>query len=193
MSLKPDSNYFPAFIKLDDKKVLLVGGGNIAYEKLTKLLDFTDKIVIIAPKISEQIIELISIHNLNYSQRAYQKDDIAEFTLVVVAVDDLDLQKEIYEESQNHKCLCNSVDSTKYCDFIFPSYIKEGDLTVAISTSGASPAFAKHFKKYIREKIPQNIGLFLQEMKGLRHSLPKGVERMQMLEKKAKEFIAKLR
>ncbi|HIP20927.1 MAG TPA: bifunctional precorrin-2 dehydrogenase/sirohydrochlorin ferrochelatase [Sulfurimonas sp.] len=186
------SSYFPAFIKLDDKKVLLVGGGKIAYEKLTKLLDFTQDIKIIAPKISSDILTLIVKHTLSYSKREYIKDDIKECSLVVVAVDDLTLQKEIFLESQDYKCLCNSVDSVKYCDFIFPSYIKEDDLTVAISTSGASPAFAKHFKRYLKEKIPQSIGAFLIEMKGLRSSIPKGVERMKILDKKAREFIDSL-
>ncbi len=193
MPTSNDTSYFPAFIKLDNKKVLLVGGGNIAYEKLTKLLDFTDDIVIIAPQISQNILTLASKHKLEYSLRAYQEGDIKECSLVVVAVDDLTLQKEIFLESQDYKCLCNSVDSVEYCDFIFPSYIKEDDLTIAISTSGASPAFAKHFKTYLKEKIPKNIGVFLTEMKGLRISIPKGVERMKMLDKKAREFIDSLR
>lgn len=187
------SSYFPAFIKLDNKKVLLIGGGNIAYEKLTKLLDFTKDIEIIAPEISKDILTLIALHNLNYSKRGYKKGDIKEAALVVVAVDDLVLQKEIYKESQEYKCLCNSVDSVEYCDFIFPSYIKEDDLTIAISTSGASPAFAKHLKSYLKEKIPQTIGVFLKEMKGLRSSLPKGIKRMKMLDEKAREFVSKLR
>jgi len=186
-------SYFPAFITLEGKKVLLVGGGNIATEKLQKLLDFTHNIEIIAPFICENILKLAQEHTLTYENRAYKKGDIKECSLVVIAVDDLNLQKEIYEESQEYKCLCNAVDSVKYCDFIFPSYIKEGDLTIAISTSGASPAFAKHFKTYLREKIPQNLGVFLAEMKGLRSSVPKGVERMKMLDKKARDFIQKLR
>lgn len=185
--------YFPAFIKLDNKKILLVGGGNIAYEKLTKLLDFSHNIEIIAPEISKNILELISLHGLKYSKREYKKGDIIECCFVVIAVDDLSLQKEIYNESRELKCLCNAVDSVEYCDFIFPSYIKEDDLTIAISTSGASPAFAKHFKTYLKEKIPQNIGVFLAEMKGLRSSIPKGVERMKMLDKKVKDFIENLR
>lgn len=190
--MSKNSSYFPAFIKLDDKKVLLVGGGNIAYEKLTKLLDFTPNIQIIAPIISDNILELISLHKLEYSRREYEKSDINECSIVIVAVDDLNLQKEIFEESRELKCLCNAVDSVEYCDFIFPSYIKEDDLTIAISTSGASPAFAKHFKYYLKQKIPQNISHFLQEMKSLRNFYPKGKERMKMLDEKAKKFIKKL-
>jgi len=193
MSDKTTTNYFPAFLKLERKKVLLVGGGNIAYEKLSKLLDFTGEIVIVASEISQEMLQLIAKHKLAYHKREYLKGDIEGYSIVVVAVDDITLQKEIYKESQNYKCLCNAVDSVEYCDFIFPSYIKEDDLTVAISTSGASPAFAKHFKHYLREKIPQHISQFLQEMKKLRSELPKGVERMRLLDKKAKDFIANLK
>ena len=66
-------------------------------------------------------------------------------------------------------------------------------MTVAISTSGASPAFAKHFKEYLKGKIPQNIAQFLQEMKRVRSELPKGAERMRLLEKRVKDFMAGLK
>ncbi len=80
------------------------------------------------------------------------------------------------------------MDSVDYCDFIFPSYIKKDDLTIAISTSGASPALAKHLRIYLSKLIPSSISAFLNEMKKLRKTLPKGKERMKMLDKKAKRY-----
>ena len=181
--------YFPAFLQLTDKKVLLVGGGNIALEKLEKLLDFTKQVKIIALELSEPMQKLINEKHLDVELRAYDKGDIKDFAIVIIAVDDISLQAEIFEESQAYKCLCNAVDSVKYCDFIFPSYVKEDDLTIAISTSGASPAFAKHFKRYIKTLIPSTVSSFLKEMKELRASVPKGKERMQMLDKKAEDYM----
>jgi len=181
--------YFPAFIKLDDKKILIVGAGNIAYEKLERLLDFTYAIEVIAADLSEPMIQRLDKENIPYEKRRYKKGDIEVFDVVIVAVDDIALQAEIYEESKQYKCLCNAVDSVEYCDFIFPSYVKQDDLTIAISTSGASPAFAKHLKAYLRDMIPSNISAFLLEMKELRSSLPKGKERMKMLDEKAKAYI----
>jgi len=183
-------SYFPAFLKLDNKKILIVGGGFIAYEKLTHLLDFTNDITVIAKDFSDDMLSKINEKAINYECRGYSTGDIKEFSIVVVAVDDINLQKEIYLESKNHNCLCNSVDSVDYCDFIFPSYIKKGDLTIAVSTSGSSPAMAKHLRKYLSMLIPDHISEFLQEMKGLRKTLPKGKERMKMLDKKAKDYIS---
>jgi len=184
-------SYFPAFIKLDAKKVLLVGGGNIALEKLEKLLIFTKDIELIALEFSDEMLALIERENLLYEICPYKVGDIKDFSIVVVAVDDIALQRSIFEESKEYKCLCNSVDSVTYCDFIFPSFIKKDDLTIAVSTSGASPAFAKHFREYLEHLIPDGISEFLQEMKDLRKSLPKGKKRMKMLDEKAKNYIEK--
>jgi len=181
--------YFPSFLKLDNKKILIVGGGVIAYEKLVHLLDFTRDITLVALEFSDNMLAKIKEHGLDFKQRAYKKGDIADCSIVIVAVDDIPLQAEIYKESQNYKCLCNAVDSVDYCDFIFPSYIKKGDLTVAVSTSGSSPAMAKHLRIYLQKMIPDTIVEFLAEMKSLRSTMPKGKERMKMLDEKAKKFI----
>jgi precorrin-2 dehydrogenase/sirohydrochlorin ferrochelatase len=181
--------YFPAFIKLDNKKILIVGGGRIAYEKLEHLLDFTQDIFVIAAEFSDEMLEKINNEKLQYQQRFYSKGDIKGFTIVIVAADDIPLQAEIFEEAKQYNCLCNAVDSVEYCDFIFPSYVKKDDLTIAISTSGASPAMAKHLKRYLNNLIPEGITDFLQEMKRLRQTLPKGKERMKMLDEKAQNYI----
>ena len=181
--------YFPAFLKLDNKKILIVGGGYIAYEKLDHLLDFTSDISVIALELSDDMSRGIKENNLKFEQRAYEKGDIKEYAVVIVAVDDIPLQAEIFAESKQYNCLCNSVDSVEYCDFIFPSYIKKDDLTIAVSTSGSSPAMAKHLRIYLQNLIPDSIGEFLKEMKDLRRTLPKGKERMKMLDEKAKNYI----
>ncbi len=181
--------YFPAFVKLDNKKILIVGGGKIAYEKLGHLLDFTPSISLIAKEFCDDIISVIEDNTLEYDQRAYRTGDIKGFDIIIIAVDNLSLQAEIYGESRQYRSLCNAVDSVDYCDFIFPSYIKKGDLTLAISTSGASPALAKQLRIYLQKIIPDSITEFLSEMKSLRKNLPKGKERMLLLEEKAKKYV----
>ena len=184
--------YFPAFLKLDGRKVLLIGGGKIAAEKLEKLLDFTRDITIVAPEISEPVERAAHEYDLTLHSRPFEMNDLKDNFLVIVAVDDLNLQKTIYEACHTRHILCNSVDSVDYCDFIFPSYTKKGDLTVAFSTSGVSPSVAKYLRRAIESSIPDSIADFLKEMKCLRASLPKGKERMKRLDAKAKAYIEQI-
>jgi precorrin-2 dehydrogenase/sirohydrochlorin ferrochelatase len=154
------------------------------------LLDFSLNISIIAPNTNDDIQKLINTHDLTHEQKSYETHDIAGFDIVVVAVDDIPLQKSIYNEAKNHNnCLVNCVDSAKFCDFIFPSYIKKDNLTIAISTAGASPAFAKRFRAYLGKLVPDDIDEFLKKMRSYRKTMPKGDSRMQFLDKKAKEYI----
>ncbi|WP_072679970.1 bifunctional precorrin-2 dehydrogenase/sirohydrochlorin ferrochelatase [Arcobacter sp. LA11] len=182
--------YFPAFIKFDNKKILIVGGGYIAYEKLEHLLDFTNNITLIAKDYNENTEKLINENSLEYFKKLYVEGDIKGFDIIIAAVDDFNLQESIYKESRNYNCLCNCVDLQKYCDFIFPSYVKKGDLTIAVSTSGSSPAMAKHLRIWLNKMIPDSIVDFLKQMREYRKNIPKGKERMQFLDKKAKNYIS---
>jgi len=181
-------SYFPMYIDLEDKKILVVGGGNIALEKLEKLVQFSKNITVISKEAKYNTYTLIKEHCLAHYQRAYRVGDIEGFDIVVVATDDVTLQESIYLESRGKHILVNSVDNTAYCDFIFPSFIKKGDLTISFSTSGASPAFAKQIRMYIEELIPDDIDSFLSKMKNLRKELPKGTERMKKFEAIVKDY-----
>ncbi len=182
-------SYFPAFIDLTKRKILIIGGGNIAYDKLNRLLDFSNNIEIIATNISKQIEDLAAKESLSYKETPYKKGDIKGYDVVIIAVDDIELQRTIFQESREYRCLCNAVDCVEYCDFIFPAYIQDGDLSVAVSTAGASPAFAKHFKRYLKSIIPSGVAEFLVQMKTLRSTIPKSKSRMEFLDKKAEDYI----
>jgi len=184
-------SYFPAFLRLEGKRILLVGGGHIAAEKLEKLLDFSREITIVAKEVSPETARLAKDACLSLLPRPYCSGEALEYDLVVVATDTVDLHRQIYEETRSSRVLVNSVDDTRYCDFIFPSYVKQGDLTVAFSTSGASPAFAKHIRRWFETILPEGVDAFLKEMRTLRKSLPKGKERMQKFDTMAREFVQK--
>ncbi|SFV51042.1 Siroheme synthase / Precorrin-2 oxidase / Sirohydrochlorin ferrochelatase [hydrothermal vent metagenome] len=172
-------SFFPMFMNMNELKVLVVGGGFIATEKLEKLVDFTKEITVIALRVEEEAQKLIDEHDLVLHQRAYEVGDIQGFDIVIVATDTVALHKSIYEESRGSRILVNSVDNTDYCDFIFPSYVKKDDLTIAFSTGGASPAFAKYIRRHFEKIIPESVGEFLEKMKALRLTMPKGKVRMQ--------------
>lgn len=184
-------SFFPIYIDVNKLQILIVGGGSIATEKIEKLLDFTENITIIAPFISEPLREIIKDKNLSYNLRPYMSGDIKGFDIVIIATDTIKIHKEIYDESRGSRTLVNSVDNTAYCDFIFPSYIKRGDLTISFSTSGSSPAFAKQIKEYFEHKIPKNIDGFLENMKKLREEIPKGKNRMRKFEQMVKDYMNK--
>ncbi|RUM70265.1 MAG: bifunctional precorrin-2 dehydrogenase/sirohydrochlorin ferrochelatase [Sulfurovum sp.] len=184
-------SFFPAYFNLKNKKILLVGGGHIALEKLEKLVEFTKNINIIAKEVSKNFETFAQKHTLSIEKRAYKLGDILPYDVVIVATNTVILHKIIYEESRTRRILVNSVDNTAYCDFIFPSYIKKGDLTISISTSGASPAMAKRLRIYIEKLIPSSIESFLKEMRGLRKTMPKGKERMKFFEEKSDNFMKK--
>ena len=181
-------SYFPIFLDIKDKNILVVGGGSIAYQKLQKLLEFTKNITVIAKEVKYDTYILIKDHCLTYFQREYKSGDINNFDIVVVATDDINIQEKIYKESRDKNILINSVDNKDYCDFIFPAFIKKGDLTITFSTNGASPAFSKAIKNYCNSHLPPNIEDFLEKMKKLREELPKGKERMQKFEEMVEEY-----
>jgi len=183
--------YFPMFMDMNDLKVLVIGGGYIATEKLEKLVDFTKEITVIALRVEEEAKDLIDEHALVLQQRAYEVGDIEGFDIVIVATDTVELHKAIYEESRGSRILVNSVDNTNYCDFIFPSYVKKDALTIAFSTGGASPAFAKQIRQHFEKIIPDSVGEFLQKMKGLRSTMPKGLERMKYFDELVEEYFKK--
>jgi len=184
-------SYFPALIKLEDKKILVIGGGKIATDKISHILDFTKNITIIAPKINNKVEDFIKTYSLEFKKREYKDGDIDGSDLVVVATDDLKLQKRVFLECEKRNILCNSVDSIDYCNFIFPSYIKRGDLVISFSTSGSSPSLSKYLRRAFERLLPKDIESFLQELKRVRKTHPKGKERQKILDKKAKEYIDK--
>jgi len=183
-------SYFPTFLNFENKKVLIIGAGKIANDKLTHLLEFTHNITIISPEFSADILDKIDSNALESFQREYICGDIKGFDIIVAAINDISLQEEIYFESRSQRCLYNCVDIKKYCDFIFPSYLKKGELTISISTNGNSPSFSKYFRIYLEKHIPNSVIEFLIEMKNYRKIMPKGQERMKFLEDKTKKYFS---
>lgn len=181
--------FLPLMLNSDNNNVLIVGGGKIALRKLSYLLEFDFNIEVISQKYSDDMLILLQKYGIKYQQKSYKEKDIEKFSLVVVATNNINLQKSIYVEAKQFNILCNCVDSKEFSDFIFPAYIKDGDFVVSISTNGTSPSFAKEFKNYISTKIPKDVAIFLKEMQTFRELLPKGELRMSMCRDKVKKYI----
>lgn len=178
-------SFIPISLNLENKKILFIGAGKVAFQKILKLLEFTKDITVI----SKDIDERLKTYDLELIEKEYKKGDIKGFDIVFVAINNIKLQEEIFIESREEKILYSCVDILEYCDFTLTSILKKDDLVISISTSGISPSFGKELKNYLDKMIPNSVGKFLKEMKNYRETLPKGVTRMEFFRKKSKEYI----
>ena len=136
--------YFPAFIKMEGASVLIVGGGRAAARKIEVLLDFGAKITVIALHPIEKIRQNQGIH---LSQKEFEENDLQGMDVVVAATERKELNHEIAEACKLRNIPVNAVDQIEDCTFIFPSYIKKGNVVTAISSSGKSPVVAQYLKE----------------------------------------------
>ncbi|WP_448584047.1 precorrin-2 dehydrogenase/sirohydrochlorin ferrochelatase family protein [Thermocrinis sp.] len=178
---------FPAFIDIKDKKVIVVGGGKVATRKVEKLLNFGPRITVISPKITKELEEFYLSNRIVWKKRKFRMDDLRNAYMVVVAVDNIRLQKRIFSYCKKRRILCNSVDSPDYCNFIFPALVLRGDLVVGISTSGKVPALSSLVRQRIEKVLPKDIGKLLEEAHLLRSSMVKGEERQRLIKDFLKE------
>jgi len=183
------SNYFPAYVDLKGKDILVIGGGRVATRKVKKLLEFTENITVVSPEVTKELEKLIRKRKLKWIKRKFKPLDLKGRFLVIVAVDDIRLQKRVFELCEKKRILCNSVDSPKYCNFIFPSIIKKGDLLISISTSGKVPALSRVLREKIEECLPKNVENIMKKLVNVRESEEKGEERQRKLLRLARDLL----
>lgn len=175
-------------LNITDKKILLVGGGEVAAFKFNKITEYCPSFLkVVAREFSPKITE----NNKSFCQliqKDFEMTDLDGMDLVIVAVNDLDLQQEIYDECNKRKVLCNCVDELKRCDFIFSSTIKRGNIIISVSSSGKAPGFIVALKEYIDLLLPENIEDKLKEIMALRNSLPSGKERMARIREESQAY-----
>ena len=179
---------FPMFVNLKNQKVLVVGGGIVALRKIEKLIPFEPDLKVISLKFNHETEKIIKQYKIPYEKRPFNFNDLNGVKIVIVAVDNIDLQKKIFEFTRNKNILVNSVDSPEYCDFIFPAYVKKGDIVIGITTSGTVPGLSARIRKHIENNLPEDIEYILSQLKHIRKSLPKGKDR----QRKIIELINKL-
>lgn len=137
---------FPILVSLAGKKVVVIGGGAIAERKIRTVLDCGAFVTVISPELTEGLSNLASDHKFIYLKRAYRKGDLTGANLAFAAVDDKEVSREIASEAMQRNVLLNVVDQPDHCSFIMPAVVRRGLLTLAVSTSGASPAWARNIR-----------------------------------------------
>ena len=165
---------FPIFLKLDTLKVLVVGGGNVALEKINALLGNSPEteITLVAPAILPKIEEIAyRYQNVKLKKRIFFSGDLYSSDLVVVATGNYELNKIIKAEAQKQKILVNVADTPELCDFHLGSIVKKGDLKIAISTNGKSPTLAKRVKEILNDALPNEVQEVLDNLEQIRRKL----------------------
>ena len=177
---------FPIFLKLTARPCIVIGAGNLAESKIESLRAAEAAVTVIAPYASPAIQNLAASGEITWHQRPYEPGDIAPNTfLVVTATDQPAVNRAVYLEATSKSILCNAVDDPPYCDFYFPSIVRRGDLQIAISTAGDSPALAQRLRKEINDALPLDTGAWLAELGNLRREVlqlePLNEQRKQLL------------
>ena len=166
---------FPIFFKLTARRCLVIGAGNLAESKIESLRAANANVTVIAPYASPRILEMAAAGDITYLARPYTPGDVATpqptYFLVVTATDVPAVNRAVYLEAQASNILCNAVDDPPYCDFYFPSVVRRGDLQIAISTAGASPALAQRLRKEINAQLPLDTGDWLTDLGNLRREV----------------------
>ncbi len=161
-------SYYPLFADLNGKKVVVVGGGRVAERKVQPLASAGAKVLLVSPELTDNIRRMADEGRITVKERKFRPHDLDDAWLVVSATDDRDVQRLVVAETDKRHIFCNVVDIPEMCSFIVPSMVRRGDLCIAISTAGRSPAVAKRIRMDMEEAYPVIWGLYLQLLGRLR-------------------------
>ncbi len=167
------NSLYPIFLKMETLRLLIVGGGNVALEKLTSVLNNSPltEIKIIAPAVCEEIKAIAATSkSINFVERKAGLFDLDQAQIIIVAVDDRSVSDWVYTQAKAKGKLVNVADTPENCDFYLGSIVNKGHLKIAISTNGKSPTLAKRLKEVICEAIP-DVDFLLENLSVIRSRL----------------------
>jgi precorrin-2 dehydrogenase len=144
---------FPMFVKLEGRRCLVVGAGSVGESKIESLLATAATVCVVAPKATPRVRGWAREGRIAWEAREYAPADLAGMFLVIAATGSSALHKEIYAEAQSRGVLCNAVDEPERCDFYFPAVVRRGELQIAISTGGLSPALAQRLRRELEQQF----------------------------------------
>lgn len=184
---------FPIYLKLENRPCLVVGAGTIAAPKVASLLRAGGCVTVVAPEANDAIRELHARGELVWLRRSFIDEDLAGKFLAIAATDIQAVNHAVAEAARTHNVLCNSVDDPPDCDFFYPSVVQRGDLQIAISTAGKSPALAQRLRIELDGMLPEDAGAWLDALGEMRERIlaayPVGQERKEALHMLARREI----
>ncbi|HVN93016.1 MAG TPA: siroheme synthase CysG [Terracidiphilus sp.] len=183
----------PIFLKLDGRPALLVGAGTVALEKIGSLLKTGVRLRVVAPQAREEVRALAAAGKIEWVQKSFEAADLDGNFIVIAATDVPEVNAQVYREAVARGIAANSVDDIPNCDFFFGSVVSRGDLQIAISTAGESPAVAQRLRREIDGQLPNDLGPWLTKLGELRRKVlanhPRTEERRLLLHELAQRQI----
>ncbi|UAY52988.1 precorrin-2 dehydrogenase/sirohydrochlorin ferrochelatase family protein [Ferruginibacter albus] len=168
------NNLFPIFLKLEQLRLLIIGGGNIGLEKLQRVLENSPKtsIKLIAKEIKPEIEELAKKHsNISLIKKEYHISDLENIDLIITAINDATISERITVDAKQKGILINAADKPELCDFYLGSIVTKGNVKIAISTNGKSPTIAKRLKEIIADMLPDELDELLENIVAIRGNI----------------------
>jgi precorrin-2 dehydrogenase / sirohydrochlorin ferrochelatase len=163
---------FPIFLKLEGRQCLVVGAGSVAEGKVRGLLDAGAIVRVVAPKAVFQIRQWDSESKLKWEPREFAAGDLGGgVSIVIAATNSHEVNTQIFHEARLRGVLCNAVDDPENCDFYYPAVVNRGDLQIAISTNGRSPALAQRLRKDLEEQFGPEYEAWVEELGEAREQL----------------------
>ncbi len=151
--------YYPVFLNLYGRLCVVVGGGSVAERKTISLLEAGAVVRVISPSLTEGLRRFLESGGIQHIPRGYRKGDLEGAFLVVAATPDMDLNRSIFRDGE--EIPVNVVDIPELCSFIVPSVLRRGSLTIAISTSGVSPALSRSIREEMEDLYGEELGEYL--------------------------------
>lgn len=161
--------YYPIFVEMQGRKTLVVGGGRVAQDKVSGLLNAGASITLVAPELTPKLQSLVDAGTLCHHAHAYRDGDLEGFEVCFVATDDGAVNAAVAAEGKRRGIWVNAADDPANCDFILPSVVRQGDVVVAASTGGASPALARRLREELTAFLAEDyahLANLLREVRG---------------------------
>jgi siroheme synthase-like protein len=168
------NNLYPIFLKLENLQTLLVGAGDVGLEKLTAFLKNSPKanITIVADQVCDEVAAIVDRNpNIKLLARKFFISDLRGKDLLILATNDRDLHERTKLAAREKRILTNVADTPDLCDFYLGSVVQKGDLKIGISTNGKSPTFAKRFREYLEEFLPDSLQELVDNLNTFRNNL----------------------
>ena len=163
--------YYPIFLDLNNQNVIVVGGGEVAERKIKNLLIYGCTIYISSPILTPHLQQLVATKKIHHIPDESLDTYMDTAFMVIAATDDAEVNSKIAFQAKKHGLLINTVDQPKDCNFIMPSIVKRGNLQIAISTAGKSPALAKKIRKELQNTFPPEYDLLTELLGKIRTKL----------------------